>query len=87
MKLGMYEISNKDFLRNYNPEEVEKLDTASRYDCDALIWNNKYDFRSKMLVNFPHLKLFINWGTDDANLIDLETLEKKVMVKKVDFYS
>ncbi|MDO8552179.1 MAG: histidine phosphatase family protein [bacterium] len=87
MKLGTYKLSNKDFLRSYGPEDIENLDTSSRYDCDVLVWNNRYDFCSEMLVSFPRLKLFINWGTDDANLPDLDMLAKRVMVKKVDFYA
>ena len=40
-----------------------------------------------MLSSFPNLKLFINWGTDDGNLKDEEDLQKKVTLKKVDFYA
>lgn len=66
---------------------IDEFDASQRYSCDVLLWNNTHDFRSDMLSSFPNLKVFINWGTDDANLKDEDELQKRVLVKKVDFYS
>ena len=87
MELGIYKISNSEFLHSYHPEVVNKLGKSTKYGCDVLIWNNNYDFHSGMLENFPKLKLLINWGTDDANLTDLSALQRRIVVKKVDFYA
>ena len=87
MKLGTYKISNNEFLHNYHPEVVNKLGKSAKYGCDVLVWNNNYDFHSGMLETFPKLRLLINWGTDDANLTDLAALQRKITVKKVDFYA
>ena len=87
MNVGTYCISNTDFLRDYSPERVHEFDSRRRYPYDVLIWNNNHDFHSRMLRSFPNLKLFINWGTDDVNLTDEETLRKKVEVRKGNFYA
>lgn len=87
MRLGTYNIADSEFLRAYTPQIIGVPDSGEKYPCDVLIWNNNYDFHSYMLSNFPNLKLFINWGTDDGNLKDEEDLQRKVALKKVDFYA
>src|SRR3989344_2983907 len=87
MHLGVYKISDRDFLRSYDPRILDEYETGQRYDCDVLVWNNKFDFHSGMLKSFPKLKVFINWGTDDANLTDEDILRERVAIKKVDYYA
>lgn len=87
MRLGVFKISDHDFLRNYEPEYIDNLDPARTYACDVLLWNNNHAFSPDTLDFFPDLKLLINWGIEDANLHSEETLRSKVQIKKVESYA
>ena len=87
MHIGTFEVSNPGFLNSFSVEKIDQLRLSDRYRCDVLLWSNNHEFHSDMLRNFPNLKLFINWGHEDANLVDEENLRERVAVKKVNSYS
>lgn len=76
---------------NYLPDNIEvvnQLEKNIAYDHEVLIWNNNFAFTPHYLKSFPKLKLFINWGVDDANIqTSKQFIRKGITVKKVDYYS
>ncbi len=53
----------------------EELEASSQVDADVVVWNNNLDFNPALVEKMQEVKLFVNWGTDDSNMPDLEIFE------------